>query len=328
MKRAGSKSRSCSETVRSSKAVLALTGLGRALQQDCRREIQISAREATRPHALHKNHDDWSSVTAGNSLRFCGASSLRRSGNLHMRAFLSLLFCTAALGSGLADESPVALLPPGVLGRSEWGAAAADLEILAASPMGKVRFLSIHHSESPTPDSIDEVERVKRIQHGHMVADHQWGDIAYHYLIGPSGRIYEGRSTAYAASSGTVYLRPADWLSAGQNELGMTSARLPENVSGEKAAPPGASEGHLTICFLGNFEAQLPSPPARASMARLVAHLLKAHGLSVHEIMFHREIACWTDCPGQALYDWFRGPTRKRTAVGDGLRSIATGIEK
>ena len=233
-----------------------------------------------------------------------------------------LLFSTVFVAE--IPAQPLAT-PAGLVSRKEWGAGEADEALLKAHPMGTVRFISIHHSESPTPDPIDEVARVKSIQHGHMAADHQWGDIAYHYLIGPSGRIYEGRSPAYAASSGTVYLKPDEWFAAGQNELGITTAPLPQGSSGEKTIPPGASEGHLTICFLGNFAAELPSPPARQAMAQLVAHLLQAHALTVADVMFHREIAAWTDCPGQALYDWFRGPSRKRGAIGDGLRTIEAG---
>lgn len=240
-----------------------------------------------------------------------------------VKGLFPLLLFSRVFVAQIHAQLPAA--PAALVSRNEWGAVAADEAALKAHPLGAVRFISIHHSESPTPDPIAEEERVKRIQHGHMVADHQWGDIAYHYLIGSSGRIYEGRSPAYAAASGTVYLKPAEWSAAGQNELGMTTAVLPPSRSGEKPIPPGASEGHLTICFLGNFAAELPSPPARQAMARLVAQQLKAHALTIGDVMFHREIACWSDCPGQALYDWFRGPTRKRSGIGDGLRLIEAG---
>lgn len=212
--------------------------------------------------------------------------------------------------------------------RAQWGAQEPDVAKLEGHRMGKIRFITIHHTESPTPDPIDETERLRRIQRGHMIVDHQWGDIAYHFLIGPSGKIYEGRSPLYAASSGTVYLKPSEWSSAGQNELGQTTAPLPLNDRGEKAPAPGASEGHLTISFLGNFADQLPTVEAQQSMARLVAEQLKMHSLKTSDVFFHREVACWTDCPGQTLYDWFRGKERKRGASGDGLRLIEAELEK
>lgn len=188
--------------------------------------------------------------------------------------------------------------------------------------MGKVHHITIHHTESPTPDPVDEVQRLKSIQRGHMVVDRQWGDIAYHYLIGPSGKVYEGRSQSFATSSGTVYLSPSEWSASGQNETGQTVAPLPKDAQGRAAVPPGASAGHLTICFIGNFAEQLPTLEARQAMVRLMADQFKLHGLKTDDVVFHREVACWSDCPGQALYDWFRGSARKRAAMGPGLQGI------
>ncbi len=211
---------------------------------------------------------------------------------------------------------------PTISSRADWGAQAPDLGKLDAKRMGNIRFITIHHTESPTPDPIDEPARLRSIQRGHMVADHQWGDIAYHFLIGSSGTIYEGRSLTYAASSGTVYLKPSEWSSAGQNKSGQTTAPLPVDDRGEKARAPGASDGHLTICFIGNFSAQLPTIEAQQAMARLVAQQLKRHSLKITDVFFHREVACWSDCPGQTLYDWFRGKDRRVGSRGDGLRMI------
>ena len=245
---------------------------------------------------------------------------------------LTLTLAAVLLASPLWGNGQTPPLPPGeeqksntspaIISRTEWGAQEPDVAKLELRRMGEIRFITIHHTESPSPDPIDETVRLRAIQRGHMIVDHQWGDIAYHFLIGPSGKIYEGRSVAYAASSGTVYLKPAEWSSAGQNEIGQTTAPMPVDGQGEKARTPGATDGHLTICFIGNFEKQLPTPEARKAMVLLVAHHLKIHSLTLADVLFHREVACWTDCPGQTLYDWFRGSERKRGATGEGLRLL------
>jgi hypothetical protein len=245
---------------------------------------------------------------------------------MNHRLLASFVILSVVSAPGQAPSAPPTA--GSVISRKDWGAASADESKLKDRPMGTVRFITIHHTESPTPDRIPETERLKSIQRGHMVADHQWGDIAYHYLIGPSGKIYEGRSPAFAASSGTVYLTPAEWAASGQDALGQTEAAVPLDAHGRKLEPPGATAGHLTVCLIGNFTNELPTPEAREAMARLVAHLLKTHSLKITDVAFHREVACWTDCPGQNLYDWFRGPARKRGAVGNGLRSIEAELHR
>ncbi|MEO0447598.1 MAG: peptidoglycan recognition family protein [Verrucomicrobiota bacterium] len=141
--------------------------------------------------------------------------------------------------------------------------------------------------------------------------------MAYHYLIGPSGTIYEGRSESTAPSSGTIYLTEAQWEAAGQDEQGKTTAAKPGG-----SAKPGASAGHLTICFLGTYHDALPTQEAQDAFLWLAREKMNEHEIPLERVLFHREIACWTDCPGQALYDWFRGPERRRGMLGPGLKKL------
>ena len=213
----------------------------------------------------------------------------------------------------LAQEKPI------VVPRTEWSQLAPDKDRLEKKLNGKIRYISIHQTETPFPDTVDDSRRLRGIQNWHQnnPGGPGWGDIAYHYLIGPTGKIYEGRSEKYAASSGTVYLTKPQWEAAGQNEKGQTAAAKPSGV--EK---PGASEGHLTVSLLGTFHDELPGEVTRRNLAKFVAQKLKEHNLTIDAVFFHREIACWTDCPGQELYDWFRGFTRKRGTIGPGMTWI------
>ena len=209
--------------------------------------------------------------------------------------------------------------------RSEWSVVKPDKDKLQIKENGKIRFISIHQTETPFPDTVDEIRRLRGIQNWHQTngGGPKWGDIAYHYLVGPSGKIYQGRSVDYAAASGTIYLTKSQWELAKQNDKGQTAAQKPVGVT-----KPGASEGHLTISVLGTFHEELPSEEARQNLVEFIAKKLKQHDLSIDAVLFHREIACWTDCPGQELYDWFRGPTRKRGAKGPGIIKIEKVLEK
>jgi len=46
----------------------------------------------------------------------------------------------------------------------------------------------------------NEVEILQRIQYDH-IAERKWGDISAHYLIGPSGKVYQGRDIRYRSEA-------------------------------------------------------------------------------------------------------------------------------
>lgn len=237
-------------------------------------------------------------------------------------AFLTLYL--AACQSPRTATTPDAALEVEVAPRSAWEAVPDDPALMA--PNGPIRYVTIHHTA--TPDTIPEVTHLQSIQRMHQGEERGWGDIAYHYLVGPSGTIYAGRAEAYAPSSGTVYVTPEQWTAAGQNELGQTAASVPLDADGQEVARPGASAGHLLISVLGDYSEVLPTPEARDAVVRLAAAKLYAHGLSADDVYFHREVAVGTDCPGQAFYDWFRGPERRYQSRGPGLDHIAAELER
>ncbi len=237
-----------------------------------------------------------------------------------MRTFLIAVLCQLPLAIMAGDED--AAKAGAVAERASWSTGQPDVAVLATLPMGTIRHVTIHHTETPVPDSVTEDQRLRNIQQYHQVTQ-GWGDIAYHYLIGPSGKVYEGRSEKFAASSGTIYLTKEQWEAAGQDATGATLAAKP--LEAEK---PGCSAGHLTVCFIGNYATELPTEAARRAAIALVARKLAENHLGADDVFFHREIAHTTDCPGQALYEWFRGPTRKRGARGAGLDAIAAALAR
>lgn len=211
-----------------------------------------------------------------------------------------------------------------VTAREAWGAAPA--ETAGMPPMGTVRHVVVHHTATEVDGAGEEPGHLAAIQRMHQGPERAWGDIAYHYLIGPSGVVFRGRAEAFAPASGTVYLTDAERVAAGQDSLGRSAAVVPSGPDGVPRTPPGASAGHLTVSVIGNYEDRLPPPAARDALVRLVAEKLHEHGLGVESVRFHREVAVGTVCPGQALYDWFRGPDRRDGSRGPGLRRVEAAL--
>jgi hypothetical protein len=218
---------------------------------------------------------------------------------------------------------------PEITPRSAWHAEKEDPRSGALQPMGKVKHVSVHHTavDKLRGDGTPEAE-LRIIQHGHR-NDNQWGDIAYHFLIAPDGRIFEGRSTGYAPNSNTRYLSEALWrenpiFSTDEvektPELGVGGTKyVPESATGPR---PGHVQGHVTICLLGNFMEADPTDAAKESFVELCAYLLQHHRLKVGDVWLHREVAS-TLCPGNKFYAWLRNyPQRERYSPGSGLTRV------
>ena len=234
------------------------------------------------------------------------------------------LYVLASCGPQTIESPQTAATDLVIAPRSAWDAGPDKPDLM--TPNGTIRFVTIHHTA--TPDTIPEVRHLQSIQEFHQDEDHNWGDIAYHYLIGPSGTIYEGRAEQYAPSSGTVYITPEQWTAAGQNDLGQTAASVPLDADGQEVERPGASAGHLIIAVLGDYSEVLPTTEARDAVVRLAAAKLYEYGLSADDVYFHREVAVVSDCPGQRFYDWFRGPERRYQSRGPGLDRIAAELDR
>lgn len=114
-----------------------------------------------------------------------------------------------------------------------------------------------------------EQARLRSVRRFHMV-EKDWGEVAYHYFIGASGKIYEGRDPRYAGDSGTRY------------DL----------------------DGRLLVCLLGDFTKAKPGDEAIAALVRFAAAKLHEHGLTPGDVVTHRMVAA-TDCPGDAMQKWF-----------------------
>ncbi|MBI3890693.1 MAG: N-acetylmuramoyl-L-alanine amidase [Candidatus Wallbacteria bacterium] len=156
----------------------------------------------------------------------------------------------------------VAMCAPGVVPRRKWGALAPRQALKAIEP----EKIAVHHSSEPRASQYAGASTIRGIQRFHMF-ERGWNDIAYHYLIGPDGTIFEGR---------------------------------PERLNGSHSPANG---NKLGICVLGNFNrgAESITPRARASLLRMLAYLAGKYGISSRSIYGHCDFNS-TDCPGDTLY--------------------------
>ncbi len=170
--------------------------------------------------------------------------------------------------SGLLEASaPYAI--PGVLPRSTWGARPPALARLdpADAPWN---WITVHHSAEPGAKPLsgslnDSAKAIRDIQTAHM-SGKNYGDIGYHFVIDPSGRVFQARELRYQGAH-----------AYGKNNI-----------------------GNVGICLLGNFEHEHPTQAAVEAMHGLIDVLRRRLGIPPDHVRGHYE---WrqTACPGRYL---------------------------
>lgn len=178
--------------------------------------------------------------------------------------------------------------------RSAWSPAAENRGNL--EPMGRPRRLTIHHSAMYFRDTRPSVcaAQIQRIQKEHM-DNRGYGDIGYHFLIDPAGRIWQGRDMRYqgAHASGTN------------------------------------NQQNIGICVLGNFlrgrGGQGPTAAQVGAMRQLVGHMMQQYGFGAEQVHCHSHFKP-TECPGplmesavaQMVQDLRNGPGSRLAAAAAG----------
>ncbi|XP_053394885.1 peptidoglycan recognition protein 1-like [Mercenaria mercenaria] len=169
-------------------------------------------------------------------------------------------------GSSIDDQEDEC---PDIIDRSVWHARAPkDTTRMKNIP----KYVLIHHGGTPPGcTSQKECEKViKSYQKTHMV-DEGWDDIAYHFLVGEDGNVYEGRGWGVnGAHSGSTYYN--------LNSLG--------------------------ICVIGDFRNTVPNLKAQKKVKQLISCAVSENRLkSNYKLGGHRDVNKNTTCPGQSFYD-------------------------
>ena len=153
--------------------------------------------------------------------------------------------------------------------RSAWSPRREDRQNL--DRMQRPSKVTIHHSamyfRSTSPR--DAAAQIGKIQREHMKT-RGYGDIGYHFLIDPSGRIWEGRQLRWQGAH-----------AHGNNNI-----------------------GNIGVCLLGNFmrqrDGQGPTKEQVRSMERLVVNLTQRYRMRGDVLYCHSDFRS-TECPGQRM---------------------------
>lgn len=160
-------------------------------------------------------------------------------------------------------QAPVGV-PSGVIPRSAWAKGAPVPALMdRAQPYYRI---TVHHDGMNTFTSTDQyaaAQRLEQIRQAHRQRD--FGDIGYHYVIDPAGRVWQGR--------------PLEW---------------------QGAHVKATNQGNLGICMLGNYQQQSPNPQQLAALDRFVTSQMRTYNISLSDVRTHQEMAP-TLCPGSTL---------------------------
>jgi len=162
-----------------------------------------------------------------------------------------------------------------VITRGQWGAGATIPSRLDQNG-SRYEYITVHHSAMPDPPRLsgnlaDSASAVRTIQRAHMVGPEKMGDIGYHFLIDPFGRVFQGREITYQGAH-----------SGGAN-----------------------NRRNLGVCLIGNFEYERPTKAALGALTSLVNQLRSSYGIPAQKVVGHSR---WknTACPGKHLATWLR----------------------
>ena len=160
-----------------------------------------------------------------------------------------------------------------IYSRAEWGGRAPR----CASGRQTPTRATIHHTVTPTRDSMTPQARLRQIQAFHMNV-RGWCDIGYNYLVSRDGRVWRGRGAV------TVGAHVAN-----------------------------ANTGNVGISFMGTHTTTSATATQLCSAARVLARLHQDYRgltLSRTEVKGHRQYG-GTTCPGNALYNQIDDIVRK-----------------
>ena len=174
--------------------------------------------------------------------------------------------------------TPLAVRP-----RSSWADTSPMLSRL--DPMGTPWRITVHHEGSDTDDLFSESGVAERLRTITKVQEQSVGegglgagDLAYHFVIDRSGRIWEGRSLSW---------------------------------QGAHAGNGTANTGNIGVVLLGNFDVQEPTASQLLSLRQLLANLCQRYTVRPENIYGHDEVKTQyglpsTRCPGRYLSAWLR----------------------
>ena len=166
----------------------------------------------------------------------------------------------------VVTEAPAAMPGLSVMPRSSWTRSGIAKPNECYSING-VNRLTVHHDGMPPValrGQADAARRIESIRSSH-VNSRGFADIGYHYIIDPTGRVWEGRPS---------------WK--------------------QGAHVKDQNEHNIGILVLGNFDVQRPTPQALASLDQFLAMQMQKYSVRLNNVYTHKEIG-QSQCPGTNL---------------------------
>ena len=143
--------------------------------------------------------------------------------------------------------------------------------ISRTTPMGGTpNRITVHHSGDKDDVNADSVAWLRQVDLNHIKGINHpepWACIGYHFIIDPSGRVYEGRPLKYQGAH------------AGNNEVN----RL-----------------NIGICLIGNFDIQRVPAAQRTALLSALDRMCLQYGISRASVFGHKKFKV-TECPGRFL---------------------------
>ncbi len=198
-----------------------------------------------------------------------------------------------------AGRQPSAAPQPPIHPRQAWARGLAPTGAMRRERDGDVRFLLVHHTQTPNGYAADAVPARLRSIFEYHTGPKGWPDVAYNFFVDAHGGIWEGRAGSLAGP-----------------------------VMGDAT---GGSQGFAQLCcFIGDHTATPPTAKAQAAMASLLAWLAGRYGIDLHAgetitfvsrgsnrwprgttvttspVAAHRDMSL-TECPGDAAYPLVQG---------------------
>lgn len=128
--------------------------------------------------------------------------------------------------------------------------------------------LTIHHTGDTIKSLADE--NSVRFALLNILNDHNnrnFGDVGYHFVIAPDGKVWQTRSMAY-----------------------------------EGAHVSGQNSNNLGVMILGNFESNQPTDGQISTMILMANAMCERFSIKKHRLFGHRDIG-HSICPGRNLYE-------------------------
>jgi hypothetical protein len=180
-------------------------------------------------------------------------------------ATLFALSCGAFAFAQATNKPQAKIEKPPIVSAKEWG---SEPQEIPDSRKHTPKYITIHHAGVLVKSTTDPAKFVKNMQ-GWGQREKKWPDLAYHFLIAPDGRIFQGRDIAYEGETNTKY-------------------PLRDQVQVE---------------LMGDFTKQRMTPKQLDSLVKLTAWLCSEYSIDPLLMGGHNDRAPrQTSCPGTDLY--------------------------